>query len=73
MMYVQCELRKNNFVDVSWIEEKFAVSGKKVRRKNENEVWEDGWIVTNTYGKITSEQAKQMKELYKNHRKGTDV
>lgn len=73
MMYVQCTLQKENKIDTSWVEEKFAVVGKKVRVKNESEVWEDGWIVTETYGKITAEQAKQMKDLYKHHRKGTDI
>lgn len=73
MMYVQCKLVKGNKSDVSWVEEKFAVIGRKVRVKNESEVWEDGWVVEETYGKITAEQAKLMKDLYKHHRKGTDI
>lgn len=73
MMYVQCELRKGNVIDVSWIEEKFAILQNKIRRKNEEDVWEDGWIVTATFGKVSETHVKKMRDLYKQHRKGTDV
>lgn len=78
MMYVQCEMRKllavGYLYDVSWIEEKFAVVGKKVKRKTHNdEEWNDGWIIAKTYGKISEEQAKFLRDLHKHHRKGTDI
>ena len=73
MMYVQCELRRGNVIDVSWIEEKFAILQNKIRRKNEEDVWEDGWIVTAIFGKVSETHIKKMKDLYKHHRKGTDV
>ena len=73
MRYVQCELRKGAYIDNSWVEEKFAVVGKKVRIKREDETWSDGWVVSKTFGSVTEEQAKTMKDLYKHHRKGTDI
>lgn len=78
MMYVQCNMKKkveNGFlVDTSWIEEKFAVVGKKIKRKTEHDDdWNDGWVITETFGKVSEEQAKQMRDLYKHHRKGTDI
>lgn len=73
MMYVQCELRKENVIDISWIEEKFAQVGKSVRRKNEQDEWENGWVVTETYGTVNEEHLKKMRDLHKHHRKGTDI
>lgn len=74
MNYVQCQLRKGNKIDVSWIEEKFAVVGKQIKRKNEStDSWDDGWIVDKTFGKVNEEHVKKMRDLYKHHRKGTDI
>lgn len=73
MMYVQCEIRKGSYVDVTWMEEKFAIVGNTVRRKNEHEEWEDGWTVTATYGKTSEEHVKKMRDLHKHHRKATDI
>lgn len=38
-----------------------------------NDSWDDGWIVTETYGKATEKQVKMQRDLYKHHRKGTDI
>lgn len=71
-MYVQCELTKDNRVMVSSIPEKFAKKGSYVKLET-NGVWEDGWKVEETYGKITEEEAIAARDRYKNHRKGTDI
>lgn len=73
MNYVQCELRKGYKVDTTWIEEKYAVVGKEVKRKSGDEEWDLGWVVTKTYGKVTEEVAKHMRDLHKYHRKATDI
>ena len=73
MFYVQCELQKGNKLLVTWIPEKFAKLKNIVRVKDENDQWEDGWEVKQTYGKITEQQAFAQRDLYKQHRKGTDI
>jgi len=73
MYYVQCQMKKENYVDVSWIEEKFAVVGKQVKRKTEDEKWDEGWVITATYTKVNEEHIKKIKDLYRHHRKGTDI
>lgn len=74
MMYVQCEMRKGNQIDVSWIEEKFAIVGKVIKRKTDQETeWNEGWVVTATYSRMSEEHVKKARDLYKHHRKGTDI
>jgi len=73
MMYVQCEMKRGYAVDVTWIEEKFAKVGNVVKRKNDQDNWEDGWVVTATYHKISEQHVKKLRDLHKNHRKGTDI
>lgn len=74
MRYVQCELQKGNKIDTSWIEERFAVIGKFVRMKKlDTDEWDEGWVVMKTYGSVSEEQAKHMRDLYKHHRKATDI
>lgn len=44
-MYQQCRLRRGNTYTVSWIPAQFAVVGKVLKLKDNNDVWVDGWIV----------------------------
>ena len=78
MMYVQCKMKKQlefgYLIDTSWIEEKFAVVGKTVKRKTDNDdEWNEGWVITETYGQISEKEAKFLRDLHKHHRKATDV
>ena len=57
---------------VSWIAEKFAVEGKTLDFK-QNGTWDRGWKVEKTYGRQSAEDAIANSQLYKSHRKGTDI
>ncbi len=50
MLYTQCELRKDNRVDVAWIPDIYATVGKCLVIQDE-----DGWIVTSVFENSTSE------------------
>lgn len=70
--YNQCELRKENYVDVSWIPSKFAFVGNILKVKYD-EIWEDGWKVTRVYSKKKGETVLDDEMLYKRNRKVSDI
>lgn len=72
MYYVQCNLEKGNRAMVTTIPEKFAVVGKVLELK-EGGTWENGWVVKNTYNKISEEAAIAARDRHKYHRRATDV
>lgn len=43
--YRQCSLRKGNVQQISYIPEKFAIVGKILKLKQDDDTWEDGWEV----------------------------
>jgi len=49
-MYYQCTLQHNDGMTssqiVSWIPQKYATIGKKLKVKTEDGSWTEGWIVT---------------------------
>ena len=61
-------------VDVAWIPTKFAIVGKVLEIKEADEKWIDGWIVKSV-GKmiLVEEDAKVIKQEYRDHRSITDV
>ena len=75
--HVQCELRRDNgTVDVSWIPEKFAVVGRRVRLKNRKEnTWEEGWTVVKAYpeGRRPTLVVEEEERLYLKQREESDV
>lgn len=62
----QCELRQGNVIQVSWIPEKFAKKGKKVRLKDEDGIWE----VTAVWARKGSKQVHEDSHHHVSHRKG---
>lgn len=73
MAYVQCELRKEGRVEVSYIPQKFAQTGRILELKN-NGTWENGWVVASVYGPPRSdEDVLANRDNYKYHRNNTDV
>lgn len=72
MMYVQCLLTRESSQMVSWIGDKFATKGKVLDFK-QNGIWDRGWKVEQTYGRQSAEDTVSNSQLYKQHRKGTDI
>jgi hypothetical protein len=73
MDYVQCNLRHTDGrYEISWIPEKFAIRGNSIKIKN-NEVWEEGWKVMETYGKRDESSVLAMSEMHRHHREATDI
>lgn len=75
--YKQCVLAKKGpklsqtTYQTSWIPIKFAVQGKTIKI-HENEVWEDGWIVTDVGSEIlTEDEVPDSHKAIKAHRKRT--
>lgn len=73
MMYVQCKLRKENAVDVAWIEDKKIEVGKIVEIKRPDGTFDPGWHIEATYGRVDKEQMLVARDVWKDHRKVTDI
>lgn len=73
--YIQCALERNEWHHMAWIPEKFAIIGKFVKIKNEDETWQDGWKVVGVSDKIvkTAAEANAQSQLYKKTRKASDI
>jgi hypothetical protein len=74
MKYIQCELIKGNSHQTCWIPEKYAVVGKYVKIKN-NDEWEDGWKVLESYNQTKLEESvlNERNQDYKKTRKASDI
>lgn len=59
-------------VMTSWIPEKFAEVGKILKLK-EGDEWVDGWEVFKIGSRMESKTVNENSQLYKKHRKGTDI
>jgi hypothetical protein len=72
--YTQCDLKKGNFNDTSWIPSEFAKQNKIVKVFNVNEdKWDDGWTVVATYNTMTLEELQIQQEQTRNTRKASDI
>jgi hypothetical protein len=58
---------------ICWIPEKHAVELKTLRIKQEDDSWQDGWIVMNVYTKIPTAVVEERSQDYKNTRKASDI
>ncbi len=70
--YNQCKLKKENRYEVSYIPHKYAKQGNVIKIKQDDETWEDGWIVEEVYSELVEE--KLLPDSYseiKAHRKKT--
>jgi hypothetical protein len=72
--YKQCGLQKTtsagHISQVSWIPTKYAILNQVLKLKDENDKWEDGWLVT-TVGTEVIEEAIDLHKAVKMHRKAT--
>ena len=64
--------RNHQKVKTSWIPEKFAEVGKVLKLK-EGDEWEDGWEVVHVGSRLDSKTVNENSQLYKKHRRGTDI
>jgi hypothetical protein len=76
-MFQQVKLEKQSgngvFVDTIFIPEKYAIQDSYIERKIDGN-WDNGWKVVAVYeGLKSEEQVMADRDLYKSHRKGTDI
>jgi len=69
-MYTQCMLKRNlgnlNLIDVCWIPTERAIVGKVLKlKKDENEEWEDNWVVLRVYGTASEDKILKMEWDYR--------
>ena len=69
----QCKLRKGARVTYSWLPAKYATAGSYVELKDADGVWENGWLVEETWAEHPSRDVLARSNLWKDHRKGTDA
>lgn len=70
MTYVQCDLRQENVMLTTWIpKEKGVGKGARLTLKGEEGIW----TVDKTYSEATEEQVLLQRDLYRTHRKATDI
>jgi len=72
MNYKQCKLVKGAKEQTSWIPERFAKKNKTIKIF-ENDVWEDGWVVEFVGASKSEEYLSDFKDIYRTHRKVTDI
>ncbi len=72
--YKQCRLEKKRqdglTIQVAWIESKFAVVGKTVKIRQEDNSWDDGWLVKFASDEEIDE-AIDIHKAIRGHRKNT--
>jgi hypothetical protein len=76
-MFQQVKLEKKSdngvYVDTIFIPQDYAVKDSYIERKI-NGTWNNGWKVVEVYeGLKSQEQVTADRDLYKSHRKGTDI
>lgn len=80
--YVQCKLEKwvvsslpsggfYRMTDISFIPEEFAVLNNKIKLKNEDDTWDDNWIVSEVYSNTKTKEPPDWRKLIRGHRKNT--
>lgn len=75
MKYSQCSLYRNTpegkSKQTTYIPAKFAVVDKVLRLKNDEDVWENGWVVESTGTPIEEELLPDFHKAIRGHRKAT--
>lgn len=71
--YKQCELRRENTVQVAWIPEKFAHVGDFVGIKDDG-VWVEGWeVMLVGRHRVPESEMRERSQDYKHQRKMSDI
>lgn len=63
--YRQCVLKNGSLTQTSWIPERFAVVGKQLRLRGEDNVWTGMWTVVSTHGYLSEKQLKRLDRFNK--------
>lgn len=76
VFYRQCRLVKKikdgRAITVSWIPEPYCVADKVLKLKNEDDTWDDGWVVESaSEQRVAKENLSDPHTSIKNHRKNT--
>lgn len=71
-MYTQCELRKKESVQISWVPSEYAKPLQCLDLKEED-IWSKGWTVTKVYQTVSDNTVKHLSTQYRTHRKRTDI
>ena len=73
-IYVQCLLNKEGQYEVAWIPQQFAVKSKVLKIKDRKTgIYENGWIVVETYAKETIKNLTMKERDYLLQRRASDV
>jgi hypothetical protein len=73
-LYQQCKLVHpgQNKHQTSWIPSQFAVVGKVLKLKNDDDEWEDGWVVESAgTRRLTNDQLPSWSQVVRAHRRAT--
>ena len=77
-MYTQCIMQRNSEITLgiiqhtAWIPSKFAVEGKTIEIKNDDDVWIT-WIVKSVGSSRLSDEVEAGSTLYKKQAQGSDM
>lgn len=81
--YIQCKLYKSvfditpegtgNYIvsEVSYIPIEFARVDERLKIKNDNDVWEEGWLVGEVYPNSKTTELPDYRKMIRGHRKNT--
>lgn len=70
----QCLLEKKGTTTTSWIPEEFSVKGKVINIKDDNDKWDNGWLVKEVYSHSVDEKVVNLRSQdYKKNRKASDI
>lgn len=70
--YIQCRMRKGMCYHTAWIPASFAKLNKILKIKKDG-IWEDGWKVIDTYGRLHKRYIEDHANDYQHHREATDI
>lgn len=71
--YRQCVLQRGNSTQVSHIPEEYAIVGHILKLRDDNDVWEDGWLVKSAGDKQPAAMVEANEMLWKRTRKTSDI
>jgi len=77
--YFQCRLKKQNidkggwYFLTTWVKEKFAKPGNKVKVEMDDGTWSHGWTVVDCWERATKEEVRERQNYYKTQREASDI
>jgi len=74
--YIQCTLQKrtpnSRITQIAWIPEKFVIKDKVLKIRDQNDEWDDGWVVMSDGGARKEEkQLPDYRSMIRGHRRKT--